>query len=83
MHAQSENISLHDILLANAFLIPEGSTVELAVAVGRMPNPDLFLTSRGRVLRVRMKGSGDFAVAIEFERPFELTRGSSNFAEYL
>jgi hypothetical protein len=83
MHAQSENISLHGILLASAFLIPEGSTVELAVAVGRMPNPAVFMTSRGKVVRVRMKDSGDFTLAIECERPFGLTRGSSNFAEYL
>jgi hypothetical protein len=42
MHAQSENISLHGILLASTFLIPQGSTVELAIAVGRMPNPAVF-----------------------------------------
>ena len=80
MHTQSENISLNGILLSSAFLIPEGSTVELAVAVGRMPNPGIFLTGRGKVLRVRLKDSGDFAVAIGCDRPFGLTRQSLNSA---
>ena len=78
INTQSENISLNGILLSSAFLIPEGSTVELAVAVGRTPNPGIFLTGRGKVLRVQLKESGDFAVAIECEHPFGLTRRSSD-----
>lgn len=78
MHTQSENISLRGVLLSCAFPIPEGSTVELAVAVGVLPSPEVFLTGRGKVLRVQLKTSGDFSVAIECERPFGLTRHSSN-----
>lgn len=80
MRTRSENISLNGILLSSAFLIPEGSTVELAVSVGHTPNPGVFLTGRGKVLRVRLKDSGDFAVAIECDRPFGLTRQGSNSA---
>jgi hypothetical protein len=72
MRARSENISLGGILLSSAFLIPEGSTVEVAVGVAHLPEPGTQLCARGKVLRVEPKATGDFAVAIAFERPFEL-----------
>jgi len=70
---RSENISLGGILLSSAFLIPEGSSVEVEVevAVARMPDRGTQLSARGKVLRVRPKATGDFAVAIAFESPFE------------
>jgi hypothetical protein len=75
MHAQSENISLSGILLSSAFRIPEGSTVELAVGgTGPITDPPVLLTARGKVLRVQPKASGDFAIAIECDRPFEPMR---------
>ena len=77
MHLQSENISLHGILLSSAFLIPEGCTVDLSVSVGSTPYASIFLTGRGKVLRVQMKDSGDFTMAIECERPLGLTRHTS------
>jgi len=73
---QSENISVKGILLSCAFLVPEGTPVELAVIVGTSPSPNVFLFGRGKVLRVQQKASGNFAVAIECERPFGLTRQS-------
>jgi hypothetical protein len=51
MHARSENISLGGILLSSSFLIPEGSTVELAILM-RVPDSGPFLRGRGKVLRV-------------------------------
>jgi hypothetical protein len=72
MHARSENISLGGILLSSAFLIPEGSTVEVAVGVAQLPDAGSQLNARGKVLRVQPKATGDFSVAIVFERPFEL-----------
>jgi len=72
MHTRSENISLGGILLSSAFLILEGSPVEVAVGVAHLPDPGMKLTARGRVVRVQPKPSGDFAVAIAFERPLEL-----------
>jgi len=72
MRARSENISLGGILLSSAFLIPEGSAVEVAVGVERLPDPGILLRARGRVLRVHPRISGDFAVAIKLERSFEL-----------
>jgi hypothetical protein len=78
MHTQSENISLNGILLSSAFLIPEGSTVELAVGVAQVPSPGILLIARGKVLRVQPKASGNFAVAIECECPFELKRRTPN-----
>jgi hypothetical protein len=72
INARSENISLGGILLCSAFLVPEGSTVEVAVGVAQLPNPGAQLRARGKVLRVQPKATGDFAVAIAFERPFEL-----------
>jgi hypothetical protein len=71
LHARSENISLGGILLSSAFLIPEGSMVDVAVGVARLPQPGTQLSARGKVLRVLPKAGGDFAVAIAFERPFE------------
>jgi hypothetical protein len=73
MRARSENISLGGILLSSSFLIPEGSTVELSILM-RMPDSGPFLTARGKVLRVQQKTSGDFAIAIECDRPFRLVR---------
>lgn len=78
LRTQSENISVKGILLSCASLIPEGSIVDLAVSVGTSPNPSVFLFARGKVLRVQAKRSGDFAIAIECERPFGLTRYSVN-----
>jgi len=72
VHARSENISLGGILLSSAFLIPEGATVEVAVGVAQRPDPGTELSAWGKVLRVQPKATGGFAVAIGFERPFEL-----------
>jgi hypothetical protein len=72
MHARSENISLGGILLSSAFLIPEGSTVKLMVTVEVLPDSGIQLSARGKVLRVQPKASGNFAVAIALDRPFEL-----------
>lgn len=78
MYARSENISLSGILLSSAFLIPEGSTVELAVGAGPTPDRSVLLTARGKVLRVQPKASGDFAIAIECDRAFEPMREDPN-----
>ena len=79
MLAHSENISLGGILLSSAFLIPEGSAVELAVTVAHQPQPGIQLAASGKVLRVQPKASGNFAVAIVLERPFEFGgRGSDS-----
>lgn len=73
MQARSENISLRGILLSSASLIPQGSAVEVAVGVANLPDHGVQLSARGKVLRVQPEEtSGNFAVAIEFERPFEL-----------
>jgi hypothetical protein len=70
LHARSENISLGGILVSSTFLIPEGSTVEVAFGVAHLPQPSTQSSARGKVLRVQPKGAGDFAVAIAFEHPF-------------
>jgi hypothetical protein len=72
MHTRSENISLGGILLSSAILIPEGATVEVSVGVSHLADPGILLSARGRVLRVRTKDSGDFAVAIKLEGAFTL-----------
>jgi PilZ domain len=73
IYARSENISLSGILLSTESLIPPGSAVVLQVGVGQIPTP-LFLTACGRVLRVQSRASGNFAVAIECDRPFEIMK---------
>jgi hypothetical protein len=72
VHTRSQNISLGGILLSSAFLVPEGSRVEVAVEVAPAPHPGTQLSARGKVLRVHPKATGGFAVAIAFDRPFEL-----------
>ena len=74
MRARSENISLGGILLSSALLIPEGTTVEVAVGVDHMPDPGILLSARGKVLRAQPTLTGDFEVAIRLERAFELPR---------
>ena len=71
LHTRSENISLGGILLSSAFLIPEGSTVEVAFGVASLPTITQS-SVRGKVLRVQPKATGDFEVAIAFEHPFEM-----------
>jgi hypothetical protein len=73
VHARSENISLVGILLTSAFLIPEGTAVDVTVGVAHLPKPGTQLSARGKVLRVQPKSTGDFAVAIAFEHPFEFS----------
>jgi hypothetical protein len=72
-HARSESISLGGILLSSASLVPEGSVVEVEVRVAQLPQPGTYLSARGKVLHVQPKPSGDFAVAIAFERPIEFS----------
>lgn len=72
MHTRSENISLGGILLSSAFLIPEGSAVEVSVGVEHLPDPGILLNAHGKVLRVQPKVTGDFAVAIQLEEAFRL-----------
>jgi len=70
LHTRSQNISLGGILLSSAFLIPEGSTVEVTFGVAHRPNAATHASARGKVLRVQPKAAGDFALAIAFEHPF-------------
>ena len=70
LHTRSENISLGGILISSAFLIPEGSTVEVAFGVAHPPNTGTQSSARGKVLRVQPRATGDFALAIAFEHPF-------------
>jgi len=72
MHARSENISLGGILLSSSFLIPEGSAVEVSIGVEHLPDPGILLSARGKVLRVKPKDTGDFAVAIQLDSAFRL-----------
>lgn len=72
IQVRSENISLGGILLSSAFLIPEGSAVEVLVGVEHMPDPGILLNARGKVLRVQPRNTGDFAVAIKLDGKFKL-----------
>lgn len=72
MHTRSENISLGGILLSSAFLIPEGSTVEVSIGVEHLADPGILLNARGKVLRVQPKDTGDFSVAIQLDGAFSL-----------
>ena len=72
MHARSENISLGGILVSSAFLIPEGSAVEVSIGVEHLPDPGILLSARGKVLRVQPKDTGDFSVAIQLDGAFRL-----------
>jgi hypothetical protein len=71
LYALSENIGLAGILLSSAFLIPEGSDVELAVGIVRS-RPGAFLCGRGKVVRTQRKETGDYALAIKLDGNFEL-----------
>jgi hypothetical protein len=71
IHTRSENISVGGIFVSSALLIHEGSTVEVEAS---LPSPGVQLSARGKVLRVLPQASGNFAVAIAFERPLELGR---------
>ena len=73
MQARSENISLGGILLSSAFLIPEGSEVDVAVRVAALPQPGTEMTARGKVIRVEPKTTGNFSVAVVFDRPIEFS----------
>jgi hypothetical protein len=73
VYARSENISLVGILLTSAFLIPEGSPVDVTVGVAHLPKPGTQLSARGKVLRVQPKPAGNFSVAIAFDHPFEFS----------
>jgi hypothetical protein len=67
--ARSESISLGGILLSSAFFIPEGSAVEVEVRVAQLPQPGTYLSACGKVLHVQAKATGDFSVAVAFDRP--------------
>jgi len=73
MHARSENISMGGILLSSAFLIPEGSEVDVAVRVAALPQPGTEMTARGRVIRVEPKSTGNFSVAVVFDHPIDFS----------
>ena len=75
LYGQSENISNNGILLSSAFLIPEGSSVVIAVEIVRS-RPGSFLSGSGKVVRAESRGTGDFALAIKLDRDFELGQGA-------
>ena len=72
MRTHSENISLGGLLLSSPVPIPEGSTIELSVGVEHLPDSGVLLRARGKVLRLLLKDTGDFAVAIQLQRAFKL-----------
>ena len=72
IRARSENVSLGGILLSSALMIPEGSAVRVDVGVAHPTHLGALLTARGRVVRVQITASGDFAVAVQLERPFKI-----------
>ena len=72
IRTRSENVSLGGILLSSVFMIPEGSTVGVNVGVAHLSHGGALLTARGKVVRVQPRPSGDFAVAVQLERPFEI-----------
>jgi c-di-GMP-binding flagellar brake protein YcgR len=71
IRTRSENVSLGGILLSSACMIPEGSTVGVNVGVA-LSHVGALLTARGKVVRVQPRPTGDFAVAVQLERPFEI-----------
>ena len=77
--AVSENISTHGILLSSEAAIPEGTSIELMVALRRPPPwGNTHLTAAGKVLRLERRGSGGFALAVCCdERPFKTTHHGS------
>jgi hypothetical protein len=80
MRARSENISLGGILLSSSFLIPEGSAVEVSIGVEHLPDPGILLSAHGKVLRVKPKDTGDFAVAIQLDSAFRLPLSETGLA---
>ena len=72
IRTRSENVSLGGILLSSDCMIPEGSTVGVDVGVADLSHIGALLTARGKVVRVRPRPGGDFAVAVQLERPFEI-----------
>jgi hypothetical protein len=76
IHAQSENISLHGILLSSASQIT-GPAVQLEITVRSAPHRTVLI-GQGKVLRVELKAAGDFSVAIACEYPFRLKRQNSS-----
>ena len=71
--ARSESISLGGIRLCSASFIPEGSVVEVEVRIAHLPQPGTYLSARGKVLHVQPKATGDYALAIAFERPIQFS----------
>lgn len=72
IRTQTENVSLGGILLSSAFMIPEGSAVGVEVGVAHLRQLGALLTAQGKVVRVQRRPSGDFAVAVQLERPFRI-----------
>jgi hypothetical protein len=72
IRTRSENVSLGGILVSSAVIIPEGSAVGVDVGVVHPSQPGTLLTARGKVVRVQTRPSGDFAVAVQLERPFKI-----------
>jgi hypothetical protein len=83
IRTRSENVSLGGILLSSALMIPEGSAIGVEVGVAHPSQLGALLAARGKVVRVQTRPSGDFAVAVQLERPFKiplqkLNKGSSS-----
>jgi len=78
LHCQSKNISFRGLLVSSECLIPEGSLVEVFVAL-----PSAFLSGQGRVVRLELTDSEGFDIAIACEQTFRLLQGSNLDAEQL
>jgi hypothetical protein len=58
--------------LSSTFMIPEGSAVGVDVGVTHPRQLGALLTAHGKVVRVQTRPGGDFAVAVQLERPFQI-----------
>lgn len=69
LNAESENASLHGVLLRAPSAIPDASEVEVELRLCKDGMQSVLLRGAGKVVRSEIKLAGGFGIAVAFDQP--------------
>jgi hypothetical protein len=69
LNAETENASLHGVLLRTPAAIPDSSEVEVELRLCKDGMQSVWLRGAGRVVRSEIKQAGGFGIAVAFDHP--------------
>jgi len=69
LNAETQNVSLHGVLLRTPVAVPDSSEVEVELRLCKEDRQSVLLRGAGRVVRSETKQAGGFGIAVAFDQP--------------